>query len=199
MNEFFASAIPRLHRAASRLLRNPEDSEDAMQDTLLSAFQNLGQFEGRAQFSTWIHSILLNTIRARARKQKSRPETLSIEAEFPEPEQKRFVAALIDTHCSPEQECAGEEESRIAAEIFQSLPAPYQTVIRLCDLQELGREEAAAQLGLPVGTVKCQLHRARRMLTSRARRAISGCRNSSATPPRELRSLREDSGSAQAS
>jgi len=171
LEQLFASWMPRLYRAATHMLRNPEDSEDAMQDALLSAFQNLGQFEGRAKFTTWMYSILLNTVRAKLRKRKSHPETCSIDPDSAEDDLRPFAVALIDTRPSPEQECAREEKDRIFAELFQKLPVPYQTVIRLCDLEEMGQKEAAERLGLPLGTVKCQLHRARRLFSERARRA----------------------------
>jgi RNA polymerase sigma-70 factor (ECF subfamily) len=171
LEQLFASWMPRLSRAAMHILRNPEDSEDAMQDALLSAFQNLGQFEGRAKFTTWMYSILLNAVRAKLRKRKSHPETCSIDLESADDDLRPFAVAFIDTRPSPEQECAREEKGRIFAELFERLPAPYQTVIRLCDLEEMGQKEAAERLGLPLGTVKCQLHRARRLFSERARRA----------------------------
>ena len=171
LEQLFASWMPRLYRAATHMLRNPEDSEDAMQDALLSAYQNLGQFEGRSKFTTWMYSILLNTVRAKLRKRKSLPETCSIDPETPEEDLQRFAVTLVDTRPDPEQECAREEKGRILAELFQRLPEPYQTVIWLCDVEELRQKEAAERLGLPLGTVKCQLHRARRLFSERARRA----------------------------
>jgi len=171
LEQLFASWMPRLYRAASRILRNPEDSEDAMQDTLLSAFQNLDQFEGRAKFTTWMYSILLNTVRAKLRKRRTAPEMCPIEQESDEDEMRSFAVELVDLGPDPEQECAREEKSSILAESFQKLPAAYQSVIWLCDVEELGQKEAAERLGLPLGTVKCQLHRARRLLSERARKA----------------------------
>ena len=172
LDQLFATWMPRLYRAASRMLHNPEDSEDAMQDTLLSAFQNLGQFEGRAKFTTWMYSILLNTVRAKLRKRRSSPEMCAIEPEFcDEDEMRSFAVELIDLGPDPEQECVRAEKGRILAESFQKLPAAYQSVIWLCDVEELGQQEAAERLGLPLGTVKCQLHRARRLFSDRARKA----------------------------
>lgn len=171
LDQMFASWMPRLYRAASRMLHNPEDSEDAMQDTLLSAFQNLGQFEGRAKLTTWMYSILLNTVRAKLRKRRSQPELCSIDLESSEDDPRPAVIELVDQGPDPEQECVREEKSRILAESFQKLPEAYQSVIWLCDVEEMGQKEAAERLGLPLGTVKCQLHRARRLFSERARKA----------------------------
>ena len=171
LDQLFASWMPRLYRAASRMLHNPEDSEDAMQDTLLSAFQNLNQFEGRAKFTTWMYSILLNTVRAKLRKRRSQPEMCSIDVDSSGEETRAFSVELVDLGPDPEQESMREEKSRILAESFQKLPMAYQSVIWLCDVEELGQKEAAERLGLPLGTVKCQLHRARRLFAERARKA----------------------------
>lgn len=171
LDQLFASWMPRLYRAAARVLRNPEDSEDAIQDTFLSALQNLSQFEGRAKFTTWMYSILLNTVRAKLRKRKSLPETCPIDPESSEEDLRRFAVALVDTRSDPEQECARAEKARILAELFQKLPEAYQSVIWLCDIEELRQKDAAERLGLPLGTVKCQLHRAHRLFSERARRA----------------------------
>ena len=171
LDQLFASWMPRLYRAASRMLHNPEDSEDAMQDTLLSAFQNLNQFEGRAKFTTWMYSILLNTVRAKLRKRRSQPEMCSIDVDSSEEETRAFSVELVDLGPDPEQESMREEKSRILAESFQKLPMAYQSVIWLCDVEELGQKEAAERLGLPLGTVKCQLHRGRRLFAERARKA----------------------------
>jgi len=171
LNQLFSTWMPRLCRAASRMLHNQEDSEDAAQDTLLSAFENLDQFEGRAKFTTWMYSILLNTVRARLRKQRSTPEMYPIDADSPDEETRSYAVELMDLGPDPEQECAREEGGRILAESFQKLPVIYQSVIQLCDVEELEQKEAAERLGLPLGTVKCQLHRARRMFSERARKA----------------------------
>ena len=171
INELFATWMPRLYRAALRILRNPEDSEDAVQDALLSAYQNLEQFEGRAKFSTWMYSILLNTVRARLRKRRAQPESCSIEPEAGQEAERAFTVELIDLGPDPEQACVREEMCGVLADSFQRLPAVYQSVIWLCEVEELGQQEAAEHLGLPLGTVKCQLHRARRLLSERVRRA----------------------------
>lgn len=199
LDQLFACWMPRLYRAASRMLNNPEDSEDAMQDTLLSAFQNLNQFEGRAKFTTWMYSILLNTVRAKLRSRRNRPEMCSIDSEPSEDELRSTVVELIDMHPDPEQECERHEKGSILAESFRKLPEAYQSVIWLCDVEEMGQQEAADRLGLPLGTVKCQLHRARRLFSDRARKTRAfPSRLSSDAPARRAR-VRATSPSAASS
>src|SRR5207244_851724 len=70
----FASSSAHLYQAAFRILSNPHDAEDAVQDSLLCAFRNLNQFHGRARFSTWLHRIAINSSLMRLRKRKCRRE-----------------------------------------------------------------------------------------------------------------------------
>src|SRR5690349_20038471 len=70
LDELFAPHLPRLYRAAARVLRHPQDSEDALQEGLLAAFRHLDQCRGRAKFSTWLHSIVVNAALMKLRHRK---------------------------------------------------------------------------------------------------------------------------------
>jgi len=61
LDDLFASSSSHLYQVAFRILSNPHDAEDAVQDSLLCAFRNLNQFHGRARFSTWLHRIAINS------------------------------------------------------------------------------------------------------------------------------------------
>src|SRR5215468_5748829 len=74
LDALFASSSSYLYQAAFRILSNPHDAEDAVQDSLLRAFRNLNQFHGRARFSTWLHRIAINSSLMRLRKRKCRRE-----------------------------------------------------------------------------------------------------------------------------
>ena len=60
MGSVFKGCMPRLYRAALRVVGTPEDAEDALQDGLLQAARHLPEFEGRTQFSTWLTQIVVN-------------------------------------------------------------------------------------------------------------------------------------------
>lgn len=68
-----SQAWPRFRRIAMRWLRNPEDAEDAVQDAMLSAFSHIAQFDGRAQMSTWLTTIVINAVRMQFRRRAQRP------------------------------------------------------------------------------------------------------------------------------
>ena len=74
LDDLFASSSSHLYQAAFRILSNPHDAEDAVQDSLLCAFRNLNQFHGRARFSTWLVRIVINSSLMRLRKRKCRRE-----------------------------------------------------------------------------------------------------------------------------
>jgi hypothetical protein len=67
LQDILATRLPSLHRRASRLLGNTSEAEDAVQDALLSAYMHLEQFEGRAQLSTWLNAIVINSARMHLR------------------------------------------------------------------------------------------------------------------------------------
>src|SRR4051812_5945555 len=70
-----ADARPRALAVAVKVLRNPDDAEDAVQDAFIKVWRYLGRFEGRSSFSTWIHRIVMNASLDLLRRQSCRPET----------------------------------------------------------------------------------------------------------------------------
>ena len=161
LDDLFASSSSHLYQAAFRILLNPHDAEDAVQDGLLCAFRNLNQFNGRARFSTWLHRIAINSSLMRLRKRKCRRE-FSLEPAFTE-----FIASVIDPLSddpNPEEQCARVEQRKILSEALLKLPGPFRTAIELCDLEGLPTKDAAQRLNVPVSTMKARLFRSRRAL-----------------------------------
>jgi len=132
--------ISRLHSGS-----NPE-TEDVVQETWIRACENLGQFQWRSTFSTWLLGIGLNVVRnnlRRGKKYRSIIENLS-----------------SDPTCQIE-----DNESRIDLEqAIQMLPDDNRIVLVLHDIEGLTHQEIAERLEIPVGTTKSQLFRARRMI-----------------------------------
>jgi len=161
LNELFGNSMPRLFRVADCILHNYHDSEDALQDGLLSALRHIGQFKGNSQFSTWLFSIIRNSALAKLRKQRAHPSVsiddpgLEDDIEFGSPE------IPADPGPDPERRCAQSELSSQFAHTLESLPANYRAIIRLCDFEGFSGKEAAQRLGLTVSALKAQHHRAR--------------------------------------
>src|SRR6202790_1225067 len=73
LDTLFARNTRTLYQTALRVLGNPEDAEEALQEGLLSAYRNLPRFERRSQFSTWLTRIVINAALMRRRSKRSRP------------------------------------------------------------------------------------------------------------------------------
>jgi RNA polymerase sigma-70 factor, ECF subfamily len=150
-----------IYRTLAAILGNPADAQDAMQDTLLSAFKHIGGFQGRSKFSTWLVSIARNSALQRLRRAKN-VESLDQGAYNDEEDfRPRQVRAWQD---NPEQFHSKSEIRQLVERGILALPANYRAVVMLRDIQQLSTDEVAQQLGLSVPTVKTRLLRGRLML-----------------------------------
>src|SRR5215467_5213702 len=163
LDDLFASSSSHLYQAAFRILSDPHDAEDAVQDSLLCAFRNLHQFHGRARFSTWLHRIAINSSLMRLRKRKCRRES-PLEPVFTGKEPVVPVIVPLSDEPNPEEQCARVEQRKILSEALLKLPGPFRTAIKLCDIEGLPTKDAAQRLGVSLSTIKARLFRARRAL-----------------------------------
>jgi len=152
-----------LLRITQRILRNREDSEDAVQTALLDAFRNLNGFRGRSRFSSWLTRIAMNAALMRLRVSRRKRETSLDEATETGEARARFH--LVETRPNPEQEYLSKEGRVLLQKALKKLGPLYVEVLNLRNVQELSAKETARILELPVGTVKARLHRARTKLT----------------------------------
>ena len=160
MLHILSSALPSLYRRAYRLLGNEADAEDAVQDALLAAHKHLDQFRGDARISTWVTTILINCARMRLRK-KSRYKVLSLDSRIGEGQEFSFCDILEDGRPNPEDEC---HKSSLKACLMKSVARLSPTLRKTFQLRyadHLSVDETARVLGVPSGTVKAQLARAR--------------------------------------
>jgi RNA polymerase sigma-70 factor (ECF subfamily) len=154
--------LPMFYKRAFRFLGNRPDAEDAVQDALLSACKHLGQFRGQAQLSTWLTAIVTNAARMQLRRRR-RSNYLSLE-EPKEQDGLRFSEKLPDSKPGPEEVCsASEVRERVVNGISQLSPT-LRRAFQLRDIDGLTTKEAAFVLGVPQGTLKAQLARARAKL-----------------------------------
>jgi len=165
LNKLFSRYTRPLYQTALRLLGNPEDAEDALQDGMLSAVRNLGRFEGRSKFSTWLTRIVINAALMRLRSRRSRA-AVSLEQEDPEQRELTLGSRIPDSTPSPEERYAQTERFEILERSLESLPPGLQSALWLRDVEGLSTAEAAEALGLSEGTLKSQLHRARGRISS---------------------------------
>ncbi len=141
------------------IVRHQEDAEDAMQETLLRAYANLGRFRQSCKFSTWITAIGINAALAVIRKRKSRREadTDGIEGS---------TWDVADHGPNPERCAAKRQLILFLRKRLQVLPPKMQEVVTSYYGNENSLQEAAEALGISVAAVKSRLLRGRRSLRS---------------------------------
>jgi RNA polymerase sigma-70 factor (ECF subfamily) len=160
MDEVLSRCLPSFHRQAYRYVGNIADAEDAVQDALTAAFKHLDQFRGQAQMSTWLTTIVVNCARMQLRR-RPRQVQLSLDEKFGDEEKYSVSEHLADCRPSPEDECRRSELHGHMLRFVTQLSPPLRKAFQLCELDGLSTRETADMLGVPDGTVKARLARAR--------------------------------------
>jgi RNA polymerase sigma-70 factor, ECF subfamily len=155
--------LPSLHRYAYRVLRNEADAEDAVQDALLAAHKHLNEFRGDAQLSTWLTTIVINCARMRLRKQ-SRHIHVALDSRIGEEQEYSLSDILVDHRPNPEEECDRSMLRRRLMKSAAQLSPTLRKTFHLRFVHQLSVSETARLLGVPTGTVKAQIARARAKL-----------------------------------
>src|SRR4029077_15324184 len=162
LTDVINSHTVRFRRIALRHLSNSADAEDAVQDALLSALRHVEQFKGRAKMSTWLTAIVVNSARMKLRR---RPPPVQVALDEPCGEQSLPPADMVsDTRPSPEEAYRKRQIAETLAHATSRLSPVLLTTFRLRDVDGLSIRETAQFLGVPTGTVKARLARARRRL-----------------------------------
>ncbi len=177
LEALFARHNRALYQTALRVLGNPEDAQDALQEGLLAAYRNLRRFEGRSQFSTWLTRIVINAALMRRRSQRARP-AVSLD-EPPREDELPLAERFADAGPDPEQAYRGKELTELLEEDLAGLSPLLRSAYLLREVEGLTTGEAARELGVTQNTLKARLWRARQQLASRLGRRLR--RDDSAT------------------
>lgn len=171
LEDVLSHRLPSFYRTAHRLLGNLADTEDAVQDALLSAFKHLHQFNGQSQMSTWVISIVSNSARMQLRKRLRRMH-MSFNDPTSDKQDYSLSERLADNRPNPEEECQWAELKARLRECAAQLSPTLRRTFQLRELQGLSVQETARILQVSEGTVKAHLHRARAKLTRMMRGAF---------------------------
>jgi len=149
----------RVYALCLRMVGNPADAEDLVQEAFLQLFRKIGTFRGESAFSTWLHRMTVNVVLMRLRKKAlptdSLEETMEPDAENAGP--KRDVGA-------PDLRLSGAVDRVNLERSIEKLPPGYRSVFVLHDVQGYEHNEIAGIMGCSVGNSKSQLHKARTRL-----------------------------------
>ncbi|MDE3025688.1 MAG: sigma-70 family RNA polymerase sigma factor [Acidobacteriota bacterium] len=141
----------RTYRMLVRIVGDPSDAEDVLQETFLKAWRALPRFRGQAQFSTWLYRIAVNEANRRLARER-RHRSLPLED---------TLAEVPDLEPGPPAHAESVELQELVAWCISELPAQYREAVVLRDIEGLTNEEAAEALGLTVRNFKSRLHRGR--------------------------------------
>jgi RNA polymerase sigma-70 factor (ECF subfamily) len=144
---------------AMRILKNREDAEEALQDAFVRAYRALSSFEWKSSFSTWLYRIVYNTCATAAGKRNGKYNLSLDEADEEGPR-----VEIESDELQPDIRMESDEFSRIVSEEVEKLPAAYGSTFTLFTIQDMSYEEIVQVTGLPLGTIKARLFRARTML-----------------------------------
>jgi RNA polymerase sigma-70 factor (ECF subfamily) len=147
----------KIYNLALRMLHNPDDAREVLQETFLKVYDNLEKFRGESQLSTWIYRIAMNEALMRIRKDKHRPRSLEVvdeEGERREIEVEDWSPRPVDRLLT--KELGGKLDRAVAR-----LPEDYRGAFLLRDVEGLSNEQIAKAMKLSVPAVKSRIHRAR--------------------------------------
>lgn len=153
----------RLFRAAWSILKSRSDAEEAVQAAYLSAFANIGRFEGRSALSTWLTRIVMNEALGRRRADERRRGHLKQEGVALMADYRDALMRGSDAE-APDVAVAREQIRSLLEQAVARLPENFRSVFVLRDVEGLSSEETAEILSIPVATVKTRLFRGRKRL-----------------------------------
>ena len=154
----------KIYGLAMRLMRNPSDAKDAVQDTFLLVYTKLSGFRSECAFGTWLYKVALNCIYMKLRQRKHAAED-DIEDYLPKFDGHGKMRGMVRTFGdNPERETIRQQATAAVRDAIDRLPLDYRVVLVARDIDELSAEETAEALGLTVAAVKSRLHRARLFL-----------------------------------
>jgi RNA polymerase sigma-70 factor, ECF subfamily len=158
----------RIYNIAYRLMENPADAEDVLQEAFLKAFENLAQFRKESSFYTWVVQIAVNSALQKLQKRQKFPSQPLDDPGVGEEEYKPKEIAIWEE--TPEKLYSQKEVKEILDRAIASLPLLYRSVFLLSDVEGLPMAEIAKLLGLTVAAAKSRLIRARLELRDRLSR-----------------------------
>jgi RNA polymerase sigma factor (sigma-70 family) len=146
-----------------RLIKQTEEVEEVCQDVFLKVYEKLGEFNFHSKLSTWIATIAYRHAINHLRKKKMLYSDI--------PDEKSFTQRFIEEE-NPETVLEDQDLDSYVMKLIEELPAQYKTILTLYHIQEMNYNEICEVTGMPEGTVKNYLFRARNMLKEKVKKQL---------------------------
>ncbi len=150
-----------IERLVCRMVRTFEDAEDIVQETFIKAFANLNRFRKEYSFLSWLFKIASNLCIDYLR--RKRINLVSLTNPKPSDDSEAFFD-LPSGDVTPDWGLVEQERKKLLYKAIEDLPENYRNIINMRHFEELDYREIAERLNIPIGTVKAQIFRARKML-----------------------------------
>lgn len=150
---------PMIYRLGLKMLNNPQDAEDILQETFIKAYKHIDKFDGRSSVSTWLYRIATNEALMSLRKKL--PDTVSFDVPSIYESEPQEPLQIIDWCCMPEEEYLTAEGRLRLDQAAERLPESLRIVFVLRDIEGLSTRETAEVLNISETAVKTRLSRAR--------------------------------------
>jgi RNA polymerase sigma-70 factor (ECF subfamily) len=150
---------PMIYRLGLKMLNNPQDAEDILQETFIKAYKHIHKFDGRSSVSTWLYRIATNEALMALR--KKRPDTVSFDMPSIHDTEPQEPLQIVDWCCLPEEEYLTAEGRLRLDQAAERLPESLRIVFVLRDIERLSTRETADVLQISEMAVKTRLSRAR--------------------------------------
>jgi RNA polymerase sigma factor (sigma-70 family) len=147
-----------------KMVKNKEDADDLTIEAFGKAFKRLRQYSTTYAFSTWLFKIASNNAIDFMRRKRNEGTSYSIDQTYENEEGSESKMNIRDQLPDPEENIIKKQKIKLLRDVVDKLKPRFKTLVEMRYFEELSYEEISVRTGLPVGTVKAQLFRAREFL-----------------------------------
>ncbi len=162
----------RVYNITFRMLGNSAEAEDVAQEVFISVFKTIDQFREESKFSTWLYRVAVNHCKNRIKYLARRHDKKREELDETSHGANGAIHGAPVRDPQPDRALEGAQMERLLQEAIGNLDDDHRIVVVLRDIEDLSIEEICDITGLPDGTVKSRLHRARLALRKKLQRHV---------------------------
>ncbi|MGN6104370.1 MAG: sigma-70 family RNA polymerase sigma factor [Kofleriaceae bacterium] len=162
----------RVYNITFRMLGNRAEAEDVAQEVFISVFKTIDTFREESKFSTWLYRVAVNHCKNRIKYLARRHDRDRDELDETSQQTNGAIASGPIRAAQPDRALEGAQMERLLQEAISNLDDDHRIVVVLRDVEDLTIEEICEITGLPDGTVKSRLHRARLALRKKLQRHV---------------------------